>query len=160
MVASILIMLYITIHENALLFARNIIHFIGSINSLDDLNEKSALSLKQAWLDKKSKLFSEWSHSGKISLIITGKDPFTNRKNEIFNLSNLMTKQNFHPNQFLQAIGMQYFSHLKSSKTLQVFYRPVSVASLKSLTFGFTENSNQKKNNSQLTMFGNLNLLG
>lgn len=121
--------------RNALLFARNIIHFNGSINALDDFNEEAALSLKKAWLNKKTKLFSEWSHSGKISLIITGKDPFTNRKNEIFNLSDLMTTQNFNPNQFLQTIGMHYFSHLKSTKTLQTFYRPVSVTSLQSLTF-------------------------
>ena len=123
--------------RNVLLFPRNIIHFSGSVTELDDLNEEAVELLKKTWMTNKLKLFSDWTHSGKISLIITGKDPFTNRKKEIFDFTDLSSANNFNSNQFLQAIREYYFSHLVSNKILEKFYEPMSVKSLDSLTFWF-----------------------
>ena len=123
--------------RNILLFPRNIIHFSGSVTELDDLNKEAVELLRKSWMSNKLKLFSDWTHSGKISLIITGKDPFTNRKKETFNLTDLSSANNFNSNQFLQAIREYYFAHLVSSKILEKFYRPMSVEFLDSLTFWF-----------------------
>lgn len=123
--------------RNALLFPRNIIHHVGSITALDDLDQEAAIAIRKLWLKKRSVLFSNWSKSGKISLIIMGKDPFTIRKNEIFSINELIENNTFQSNQFLQAISRAYSLHLVTSETLTKFYRPLIIEQLPSLSFWF-----------------------
>ena len=48
-----------------------------------------------------------------------------------------MKNDTFQANHFLQAVGREYLSHLRSSETLTEFFRPLKVEALSSLTFWF-----------------------
>lgn len=98
----------------SLSFPRNIIHEFSELTALDSLSQNDALELAELWRKKGEKLFEDWVRSGKVGVLLVGVDPFTKREPEIFHLKQVIAREEFHPNRFLQALNAEFLNYLRS----------------------------------------------
>ena len=109
----------------SLAFPKNILYGFGEIHYLDDLGVDRARKWMEEWRVHQEGLLARFVQNGEIPIIFRGEDPFTTRERENFTLEYVLSREEFHPNQFLQALGAKYVEFLENEDRGSEFYQRI-----------------------------------